>query len=453
MNGSAAATAPFAGFAASVWTCVALLRRSWVLLGLSLVTWSAVVGCMALDVSRVFVIGASVISSAALLLSLRSHLLGAGLYLPASARTRSLAIALVGTLASLAGFMFVAGLGGLVPAVRGLIDPTLPGAILATGAVSVLPELMERKHPWLDRVSTVVLVGALTWRAGPDATRSGDLFRLLPVAAAGVLLLVTLLPKSWLKYPAPAFLQVGIRDTAFPAGVADPILAVRALLAAERGRSVGWRLVPLAPYALALWGAYGLGPGDRPVWDLVGWVGLPLFAMIPFILPISAFGVEAAGVALELPVPPLKVHHAVIREATIRAGVVFGVFSAYEALRFGIRALTVTPVTDAAHVPFVVLLGLYSWPIPAFALCLGASAWLSYPSPLRVFLVKVAAIGASIPLALGFSILRGPSRLTLELIMQRWVHACALLTLLGLLALLLGELRARRAFRPYRSVA
>jgi hypothetical protein len=266
---------------------------------------------------------------------------------------------------------------------------------------------------------------------------------------AGVVLLLSRLPKSWLQYPAPAFLQGGIRDTAFPAGGADPILAVRALLAAERARSVGWRLVPLAAYTLVRWFAYPLGPDDdRGVWDLVGWFGHPLFVIIPFILPLSAFGIQAAGVALTLPVAPLTVHHATIREAAIRGGMVFGAFAIFESLWFGIGAL----VAGGVDLQASVVLGVWAWIVPAFAMSLGASAWVSYPSPLRVFLVKVAMIAGALPLLVVW-FLWGLELRSLTWIAERWVHACALLTLLGLLALLLGEIRARRAFRPYRSVA
>lgn len=455
MNSAVVTTSPFAGFEASVRTCVALLRRSWPLLGISLVTWSAIVVSLAFDVSRVYVIGTSVISSAALLLSLRSHLIGPELYLPASARTRSLAIALVGTLASLMAFTCVAVLGGglILSLDRSLFDPTpVVLAILATGAVSVSPEVLGGDHPRLGWITGVFFWGAMLWQGASEVSSSGDLARLLPLAVAGAILLVSRLPKSWLQYPAPAFLQGGIRDAAFPAGVADPILAVRALLAAERARSVGWRLSPLAAYALVRCVAYPLPPGDHGGWDLVGWFGLPLFATIPFILPISAFGVEATPVALTLPAAPLSVHHAVIREAEIRAGLVFGAFVVVKASWFGVGVLTsVTAPSDHVRT-WIEVLGLWSWLAPAFALSVGASAWISYPSQLRVFLFKVAGIATFFPM-LGVFIIGGSLGQGFEQVMQRWVQVCVAYTLLGLVALLLGELRARRAFRPYRSVA
>lgn len=448
-----AAMAPFAGFEASVRTCVALLGRSWPLLGISLVTWSAIVVCMALDVSRAFVIGASVVSSAAILLSLRSHLIGPELYLPASARTRSLAIALVGTIASLGAFSCVAVLGGFILSQDGpLIDPTpvLLG-ILATGAVSVSPEVLGGDHPRLGWITGVFFLGALLWQGAAEVNSSGDLARLLPLAVAGAILLFSRLPKSWLQHPAPAFLQGGIRDVAFPAGVADPILAVRALLAAERARSVGWRLVPIVVYSFSSWATRGTPHHLDPASSLALWGGLLLFAVIPVIFPVSAFGVEATPVALTLPAAPLSVHHAVIREAAIRAGMVFGVFAIWWVLSsLSISSNRFGPLPDPVH-----LVGSLSWLVPVFSLILGASAWVSYPSPLPVFLVKAGMIASSIPLGLGWfgraMYKNARAEDSVGLLLDTYFQLCALLTLLSLLALLLGELRARRAFRPYRS--
>lgn len=453
MSAPVAAIAPFAGFGASVWTCVALLRRSPFTLGMCILMWGNLVllnGLPDRGASVTLVIILSLVLSGSVLVALRSQLLSTDIYLPASARTRSVAIALVGTVSSALGLV---GVLAVAAAVTGNFSvdatPMLP-IILAVGAASTLPELWSGYHPRLGWITGVFFWTALLWQGASEVDSSGDLARLLPLFVAGVVLLLSRLPRSWLQYPAPAFLQGGIRDTAFPTGVADPILAVRALLAAERGRSVGWRLAPLAAYALVRWVAHPLPPGDHGGWNLLGWVGLPLFATIPFILPVSAFGVEATPVALTLPVAPLAVHHAVIREATIRAGMVFGAFVMVKASWFGVGALT-SFTAPGDHVrTWIEVIGLYAWPIPAFALSLGASAWVSYPSPLRVFLVKVAGIATLLPLLVVFFI-AGSVAHPFGDVMALVVQAHALLTLLGLLALLLGEIRARRAFRPYRS--
>lgn len=454
MTGPAAATSPFAGFEASVWTCVALIRQSPFVFGISVLAWAStlVVSGLAdrgasLSTERLFAIGSSIGIASSVVLALRSQLLSSDIYLPASARTRSLAIALVGTVSSALGLLLA--VAAVVTGDFSVHAAPMLAIILVVGAASTVPEVVGGDHPHLVWTIGVALLTMLFWRSVSDLKTSGDLARVFTIAAGGVLLLIPLLPRSWLQYRAPAFLQGGIRDTAFSAGGADPILAVRALLAAERGRSVGWRLVPAAAYTLVRWAAYPLGPGHAG-WDLLGWLGLPLLATIPYILPISAFGVQASGVALQLPVPPLRVHHAVIREATIRAGMVYGAFVGVEAIRFGVGALT-SVAAPSDHVVLAVL-GLWSCVLPGFTVVVGASAWVSHPSPLKVFLVKMVMLTAALPTLLLFVLWSG-AHVSFEALVERWLWACALLTLLGLLALLLGELRARRAFRPYRSVA
>ncbi len=462
MSAPAVATPGFAGFRASVGVCLAILRRSWGLMSLSLVGWLVVVlesrpayG----DPARPPVgdwpieeMGLSFCLAWATALGLRSQLLGPELYLPASARTRSLAIALVTTVVSTCSF---AALAGLDVALGGPgVDP-IPAllAIFTVGVGFGLLEVLDRAPVWARSVFALALTVALVTWAMPTVRTRTDLLRVLPFVGAGYIVLFGRLPPSWRVNFAPAFLRLGIRDTAFPAAPADPIQAIRALLAAERTRSLAWRLLPGAVAAASRWPSYALGVQHSPGADLIVGVGTTLFAIVPFILPISEFGMDAVPVAMTLPVSPLAVHHAAIREAAIRCAVQFGIFAVFEAVRFGIGRLTAIPVEVAHSITLMEVLIVYAWPVPMFALTLGAAAWVSYPSRLKVFLAKVAMIGVSIPAAMTVMFVSMPPHATVDDLSGAWLRVLALTTLLGLCALALGELRARRAWRPYREAA
>ncbi len=456
MSAPAVATPRFAGFRASVGVCGDLLRRSWALLIVAGLACGIVALSLFVHPRLLYVVGSSLLLAATPLVALRSQLLGSELYLPASARTRSLAVALAGTALSGGMYSGAAVILGVALPDGPVLDPTpVLACILGVGAASLLPEVLERVPPLVGWIAGLGALAAVIWGGASTSPTEGDLLRLVPLVTACGVLLVSRLPRPWLRHVAPALVSPGIRDSAFPAAPADPILAVRALLAAERGRSVAWRLVPAGLYVLLQTLVFPLESGDHPVWELFSSFGIPLFVLVPFILPVSAFGAQATPVVLTLPVAPLAVHHAVVREAAIRAGMVFGIFAAYEAVPFSIRTLTSAPVSGASHLAWVVLLGLYSWPVPAFAMSLGASAWVSYPSPLRVFLVKMGVIAGSVPVLLvlfGWLVLDRADH-SWENMMGFLVQLQAFTTLLGLFALLLGELRARRAWRPYREAA
>lgn len=431
MNAPTAASRSFTGFGASFRACAALLGRSWTNAGFSLGLWSVAVALQPFRNDPPLQTLLAACLSAAPLLDLRTSFLQLGPGLPVAPRTRSLAVACAGTLCTLTAFALCAGLRLSVTGDPGSVLAPLTG-ILTAGGLSLCPEFSAL---WLIPIGGLGLVDLYGWHMGLFELRPWHVLLGLSILAG------SRIPNQTRALPRAIPTGSRIADAAFPPGPADPTAAVRALLGAGRWASIAWRLAPLVVVTLLRF-ASPIASEEREVWQFLGWWGVPALAAVSFVLPISAFGITAADVAMQLPVRPLAVHHAVIREAAARAGLLFSIFLVHGAALSCFAAPTVSTPDDAA----IGLVLRYLWVAPMFVCTLAAAAWVSYPSRLKVFLFKLGSIGLSPPLgtaAFIWAFTNAPDHPV-----RHVLAAYAVVTLLGLVALALGELRARRAFSP-----
>ncbi len=428
-----------AGFGASVAMATRLVFARWWLPLASLGQWCVVLtlgvfyrGDYRGETAQSFVL--ALVFASTTVSCLRTLLVGEDCALPTTAMTRSVAVAVTAFTASAAAFLLVnvawygptrVLLGGEPPQV-----PVLFG-ILAASLLGLLPDLAGTpgapQPKRLVAVTTLLLVAGPTAWAWADGTStqmilwpvvipmlvSNTFIAVLPAASAQ-----TGLP--WLR---ALFHPPIVPDTAL-AGPADPILALRRVLAIGRTRRVGMRLgisilAALAGHlVLALFTAGGtemLG-----FWLLLG-MGFAMF-------PVSMVDQSFVAALVETPVPGLAVQHAFLREAAVQLG------------------LTLLVAVPASASWLVVVDGYSASAVEAEApallawgtVVLAPAAWLVWGG-VRTRLAWLAIA------FLGFQFVAIPAIFspTLRAALPYGVAA------FGLVALLAGEVVARRRYRPY----
>ncbi len=402
--------------AASLAACALLLKHSPWLLGLNVAGWTAVEVFMigsklpALTAAMAFVAPLAAMN----LMFLRAELMMGPALLPATRAAQSVAVAAAASALTLGGMVLatLVTLPFAPPDVAAFVFWVALGA-----ALSIAVDLPVR-FSWIS--GRPVLLGRVGFALLVVVTM------LQPSTLLKVTVLAWILHGEWnhrakSKAASPPVLQAAVPAVKLDfSGVRTPEGALRVLLGAGLDSLALTWLVPVGVWLTLQWTYVPVPP-----WALIGF---GIAGLLGLLLPLSPLGTTAATGALRLPIPPLDVHHAVLRAAAIRAGVLYGG-----------SAGVVAPLMAASGVGAVENLAAIAWGVPLAAVTLGSAAWTLHPRSLGVTAVRLA-FASVIPLPL-----------LAAFVSDRRLEAGLVIGAIGLLALAAGELWARAALAPRRT--